>query len=68
MSTEITLVVRVTKKKNQEKTWNNTSHVLSSSFCGLSGWNQNQFLCDIERAHSNDYKNPNSPIYFKFIS
>ena len=68
MSTEITLVVRVTKKKNQEKTWNNTSHVLSISFCGLSGWNQNQFLSEIERAHSDDYKNPNSPIYLKFIS
>ena len=63
-----TLVIRGIKKENQEKTWNNTSHVLSSSLCGLFGWNPNQFLSDIERAHRGDYKNPNSPIYMKFIS
>ena len=63
-----TLVIRGIKKENQEKTWNNTSHVLSSSLCGLFGWNPNQFLSDIERAHRGDYKNPNSPIYVKFIS
>ena len=28
------LVIRGIKKNNQEKTWNNTSHVLSSSLCG----------------------------------
>ena len=28
-----TLVKRGIKKENQEKTWNNTSHVLSSSLC-----------------------------------
>ena len=32
------LVIRGIKKVNQEKTWNNTSHVLSSSLCELSGW------------------------------
>ena len=63
-----TLVIRGIKKENQEKTWNNTSHVLSSFLCGLFGWNPNQFLSDIERAHRGDYKNPNSPIYVKFIS
>ena len=57
-----TQVIRGIKKENQEKTWNNTSHVLSSSLCGLFGWNPNQFLSDIERAHRGDYKNPNSPI------
>ena len=31
------LVIRGIKKENQEKTWNNTSHVLSSSLCGLFG-------------------------------
>ena len=62
------LVIRGIKKENQEKTWNNTSHVLSSSLCELFGWNPNQFLSDIERAHRGDYKNPNSPIYVKFIS
>ena len=40
----------------------------SSLLCGLFGWNPNQFLSDIERAHRGDYKNPNSPIYVKFIS
>ena len=63
-----TLVIRGIKKENQEKTWNNTSHVLSSSLCGLFEWNPNQFLSDIERAHRGDHKNPNSPIYVKFIS
>ena len=28
------LVIRGIKKNNQEKTWNNISHVLSSSLCG----------------------------------
>ena len=42
--------------------------MLSSSLYGLFGWNPDQFLSDIERAHSGDYKNPNSPIYVKFIS
>ena len=46
----------------------NTSHVLSSSLCGLFVWNPNQFLSDIKRAHRGDCKNPNSPIYVKFIS
>ena len=55
-----TLVIRSIKKENQEKTWNNVSHVLSSSLRGLFGWNPNQFLSDIERAHRGDYKNPNS--------
>ena len=31
------LVIRGIKKENQHKTWNNTSHVLSSSLCGLFG-------------------------------
>ena len=32
-----TLIRRGIKKANQEKTWNNTSHVFSSSLCGLLG-------------------------------
>ena len=59
------LVIRGIKKENQEKTWNNASHVLSSSLCGLFGQNPNQFLSDIERTHGNDY---NDYIYVKFIS
>ena len=42
--------------------------MLSSSLCGLFGWNPNQFLSVTERAHRGDYKNPDSPIYVKFIS
>ena len=34
-----TLVIRDIKKENQEKTWSNTSHVFSSSLCGLFRWN-----------------------------
>ena len=67
-NSRVMLVIRGIKKENQEKTWNNTSHVLSSSLCGLFGWNPNPFLSDIEREHRSDYKNPNSPIYVKFIS
>ena len=37
--------------KNQEKTWNNTLHVLSNSLGGLLGWNPNQFLSEIEWTH-----------------
>ena len=63
-----TLVTKSIKNKNQKKTWHNTSHVISSSLCGLFESNPNQFLSDIERAHRSDYKKPNSPIYVKFIS
>ena len=42
--------------------------MLSSSLCRLFGWNPNQFLSEIDRANRGDYKNPNSPIYVKFIS
>ena len=42
------LVIRDIKKENQEKIWNNTSHMLSSSLCGLFGWNPNHFLSNIE--------------------
>ena len=62
------LVIRDVEKENQEKTWNNTLHMLSTSPWGLFGWNPNQFISDIERAHRGDYKNPKSPIYVKFIS
>ena len=62
------LVIRGIKRESQEKTQNSTSHVLSSSLCGLFAWNPNHFLSDIERAQRGNYKNPNSPIYLKFIS
>ena len=31
-------------------------------------WNKDQFAHDIEWAHYRNYKNPNSPIYAKFLS
>ena len=62
------LAEQAKKIGNREKTWNNTSHVLSSSLYGLLGWNPNQFFSGIERTHRGDYKNPNSPVYMKFIS
>ena len=53
------LVIRGMKKENQEKIWNSNSHALSSSLCGLFGWNPNKFLSDILRIHRGDYKNSN---------
>ena len=43
-----TWLTEILEKENQGKTWNNTSHVLFSSLCGLFGWNLNQFLSDTE--------------------
>ena len=60
--------LRGIKKEKEEKTSNNTSHVLFSSPCGLFRWNPNQFGSDTEKAHRGDYKNPNSLIYMKFNS
>ena len=48
-----TLVIRGIKKENQEKTSNNTSHVLSSSLCGLFGLDGIQIISlVILRAHT----------------
>ena len=51
-----------------EKSWNDTENVLATTLCTQFGWNKNQFPHDIERAHRGNYKNPNSPIYAKFLS
>ena len=64
-----TPVIRSIKRKIKRKHGITLhAHVLSSSLCGLFRWNPNQFLSDIKRAHRGDHKNPNSPIYVKFIS
>ena len=48
-----TLVIRGIKKENQEKTSNNTSHVLSSSLCGLFGLDGIQIISLVTlRAHT----------------
>ena len=60
--------IRGIKKENKEKTRNSTSHMHSSSLCGLFRWNPNQFLSDTERAHRGDYKNSNLAIYVKCFS
>ena len=51
-----TLITRGVKKENQEKTWNNTSHMRSPVLfvdCML-GWNLNQFPSGIEKPHRDD--------------
>ena len=53
---------------HNEKSWNDTENILATTLCIQFGWNKNQFAHDIERAHRGNYKNPNSPIYAKFLS
>ena len=64
-----TLIIRGVKfNLRNEKSWNDTENVLATTLCTQFGWNKNQFPHDIERAHRGNYKNPNSPIYAKFLS
>ena len=49
------LVIRVIKKENQEKTWNNTSHVLSSSLCGSSSDKALKRFSDEEKSSWKSY-------------
>ena len=51
-----------------EKSWNDTENVLATTLCIQFGWNKDQFAHNIKRAHHGNYKNPNSPIYAKFLS
>ena len=51
-----------------EKSWKDTENVLVTTLCTQFGRNKDQFAHDIERAHRGNYKNPNSPIYVKFLS
>ena len=64
-----TLIIRGVKfNLRNEKSWNDTENVLPTTLCTQFGWNKGQFAQDIERAHRGNYKNPNSPIYAKFLS
>ena len=64
-----TLIIRGVKfNLHNEKSWNDTKNVLATTLCTQFGWNKDQFAHNIERAHSGNYKNPNSPIYAKFLS
>ena len=64
-----TLIIRGVKfNLHNEKSWNDTENILATTLCIQFGWNKNQFAHDIERAHRGNYKNPNSPIYAKFLS
>ena len=64
-----TLIIRGVKfNLRNEKSWNDTENVLATTLCTQFGWNKGQFAQDIERAHRGNYKNPNSPIYAKFLS
>ena len=53
---------------HNEKSWNETENVLAATLCTRFGWKKDQFAHDIERAHRGNCKNPNSPIYAKFLS
>ena len=50
------------------KSWNDTENVLVATLCTQFGWKKDQFAHNIEQAHWENYKNPNSPIYGKFFS
>ena len=64
-----TLIIRgVNFNLHNENSWNDTENILATTLCIQFGWNKNQFAHDIERAHRGNYKNPNSPIYAKFLS
>ena len=64
-----TLIIRGVKfNLHNEKSWNDTENALATTLCTQFGWNKDQFVHDIERAHRGNYKNPNSPIYTKFLS
>ena len=41
---------------------------MATTLCTQFGWNKYQFAHDTEWAHHGNYKNPNSPIYAKFLS
>ena len=47
---------------------NDTENVLATNLCTQFGWNKDQFVHNIEWAHRGNHKNPNSPIYAKFLS
>ena len=53
---------------HNEKSWNETENVLAATLCTRFGWKKDQFAHDIEQAHHGNCKNPNSPIYAKFLS
>ena len=69
LNSRSTLTIRGAKFNiRNEKSWNDTENVLATTLCTQFGWNKDQFAYDIERAHRGNDKNPNSPIYAKFLS
>ena len=50
------------------KSWKDTENVLVTTLCTQFGWSKDQFAHNIEQPHLGNYKNPNSPIYAKFLS
>ena len=64
-----TLIIRSVKFKLCNKnSWKDAENILATTLCTQLGWNKDHFPHDIERAHCGNYKNPNSPIYAKFLS
>ena len=51
-----------------EKSWNDTKKFLATTVSTQFGWNKDQLAHDIEWAYRWNYKNPNYPIYVKFLS
>ena len=47
---------------------NDTENDLATTLCTQFGWNKDQRAHYTERAYRGNYKNPNSPIYVKFLS
>ena len=64
-----TLIICGVKFKLRNKnSWKDAENILATTLCTQLGWNKDHFPHDIERAHCGNYKNPNSPIYAKFLS
>ena len=63
-----TLIIRGVKfNLRNEKSWNDTENILSTTLCTQFSWKKDQFAHDIERTHRGNYKNPYTPIYAKFL-
>ena len=56
------------RRNVNEKSWNDTENFLATILCTQFSRKKDQFAHNIERVHRENYKNPNSPIYAKFLS
>ena len=56
------------RRNVNEKSWNDTENFLATILCTQFSRKKDQFAHNIEQVHRGNYKNPNSPIYAKFLS